>query len=302
MQESIAIILLLPILGHAVRVSNEFCRPRPTLVPIDNPEFKFFPYFVKLHQCGGSCDHIQPSVKSCIPLEDNEVSVTVQMVGTSEMRVIKVKNHTRCGCECVHGPENCDFELEEWKPDLCQCQCRNRDRPPVPCEAGKTWSKAQCRCVCNKQPQSCGPNKIWSKKACGCVCKEKKYIKCARKQKLVDEETCMCITKVMHPEAQKLSSPKPHPKGGLRQEFYIMIFIGQFVLLYSVFEAILYRKEAGLIYRITRSCLAKGAHLNSKESSEYIFSVSTSETVTNLSTETGHHHVEATVKGGQAVV
>lgn len=49
-----------------------------------------------------------------------------------------------------------------------------------------------------------------------------------------------------------------HFAGGLRQEFYVVMFIGQFVLMYLVFDAILYRKKAGLIYRITRSCSTKG--------------------------------------------
>ena len=38
----------------------------------------------------------------------------------------------------------------------------------------------------------------------------------------------------------------------------MILFIGEFVLLYMVFEAVLYRKKAGLIYRITRSCSTKG--------------------------------------------
>ena len=46
--------------------------------------------------------------------------------------------------------------------------------------------------------------------------------------------------------------------GGLRQEFYVVMFLGQFVVMYLVFDAILYRKKAGLIYRITRSCSTKG--------------------------------------------
>lgn len=42
--------------------------------------------------------------------------------------------------------------------------------------------------------------------------------------------------------------------GGFRQEFYIVLFLGQFAFMYLVFDAILYRKKAGLIYRLTRSC------------------------------------------------
>lgn len=301
MQESFALLVLLPLLGNAARVNNEFCRPRPTLVPIDNPDFKYFPYFVKLHRCGGSCDNIQPSVQSCIPLEYNEVSVTVQVVDTSEMRTIKEKNHTHCGCECVLSPEDCDFELEDWKPDTCQCKCRYSDAPPVPCGAGMTWSKTHCRCMCNKQPERCGPNKVWSKKACGCVCKERRYRNCAKKQKFVDEETCMC-TNVTPPQVGKVSSPKPRQKGGFRQEFYVMIFLGQFVFLYLVFDAILYRKKAGLIYRITSNCSTKGDHSNIKESREDIFSESSSTMVTHLPTETGQNNMVITVKGNQVAV
>lgn len=41
--------------------------------------------------------------------------------------------------------------------------------------------------------------------------------------------------------------------GELSQKFYIGLFLGQFVVLYFVFDAILYHKKAGLIYRVTRS-------------------------------------------------
>lgn len=46
--------------------------------------------------------------------------------------------------------------------------------------------------------------------------------------------------------------------GGFRQEFYVVIFLGQFVVMYLVFDAILYTKKAGLIYRLTRGCSSKG--------------------------------------------
>ena len=45
--------------------------------------------------------------------------------------------------------------------------------------------------------------------------------------------------------------------GGFRQEFYIVLFLGQFAFMYLVFDAILYRKKAGLIYRLTRRCSSK---------------------------------------------
>lgn len=57
--------------------------------------------------------------------------------------------------------------------------------------------------------------------------------------------------------------------GGFPQEFYIALFLGQFVLMYLVFDAILYRKKAGLIYRLTRSCSADKGNL-----SDYFIAIS----------------------------
>jgi len=97
------------------------------------------------------------------------------------------------------------------------------------------------------------------------------------------------------PETNQVSNPKPQQKGGLRQEFYVVMFIGQFVLMYLVFDAILYRKKAGLIYRITRSCSTKGDHSNMDSSREDIFSESSraSTVVTDLPTETGENNMVA---------
>ncbi|KAL9980734.1 hypothetical protein ACROYT_G009370 [Oculina patagonica] len=296
MQELFAVLLLLPLLGNSVHVNNEFCSPRPTLVAIDNPNYKFFPYFVKLHRCGGSCDNVQPSVQSCVPLQYNEVPVTVQVIGTSATKVIMEKNHTRCGCECVISPDDCNLDLEDWRPDICQCKCKYTDTPPVPCGQGMNWSKNHCRCMCNKEPEQCGPNKVWSAKACGCVCKERRYRNCARRQKFVDEETCMCTDVMQGPETNQVSSPNPQQKGGFRQEFYVVIFLGQFVVMFLVFDAILYSKKAGLIYRFTRSCSTKGDLSNIENSREDIFSDSsvTCTAVTDLPTETGQNNMAAT--------
>ena len=73
-----------------------------------------------------------------------------------------MQNHTSCGCECTLSPSQCDPIWENWKPDLCQCRCKYGDKPPKPCGNGLVWSKNDCRCVCNKEPEICPPNKVWS--------------------------------------------------------------------------------------------------------------------------------------------
>ena len=147
--------------SQLAKFDNELCKPRSTLVAIDKPSFKFFPYFVKLDRCGGSCNDIQPSIKSCVPLQYNEVSVSVKMVSTGETKIIKERNHTHCGCQCVITIDDCNLELEDWKQELCQCKCRFGDKPPTPCRDGFRWSKKDCRCICDKAPETCPSNKVW---------------------------------------------------------------------------------------------------------------------------------------------
>lgn len=299
MQGIFALILLLPMLGNSVHVENEYCRPRPTLVAIDKPNYKFFPYFINLHRCGGSCKKIQPSVRSCVPTQYTEVPVTVQVVGTKQWIEISMRNHTSCGCECTLSPSQCDPIWENWKPDLCQCRCKYGDKPPKPCGNGLVWSKNDCRCVCNKEPEICPLNKVWSSEKCGCVCTEERIRNCTKMKNSVDEETCMCTSTISEPETGKVSSTKPTQKGGFPQEFYIALFLGQFVLMYLVFDAILYRKKAGLIYRLTRSCSTDkvtitGSRSNIEDSREDIFSQSSSVVVmTDLPTQTGERNMAA---------
>lgn len=283
MQIFMFILLLLPFLIHSDKIDNECCRPRPTLVAIDNPNFKFFPYFVKLNRCGGSCDRIKPTVKSCISLQFREVPVTVQVVGTEEMTTIKERNHTQCGCECVIGFEDCNLEFEEWRPDLCQCKCKyGKKGPQKPCDNGFRWSKRHCRCVCDKEPQTCPSNKAWSPSECSCVCKDRKYRSCEKQNKIVDEKTCRCINENA-PKTSEVFASQPQQKGGLRQDLYIGLFLGQFVLLYLVFDAILFRKKAGLIYRLTKSCSSdKDDCSNIDGSREDICDDSNSTTVTDI--------------------
>ncbi|KAJ7374009.1 hypothetical protein OS493_009337 [Desmophyllum pertusum] len=108
----------------------------------------------------------------------------------------------------------------------------------------------------------------------------------------------MCTT-IMGPETNKVSSPKPQQKGGFRQEFYVVIFLGQFVVMYLVFDAILYRKQAGLIYRFTRTCSTKGDRSNIENSREDIFSESCGTAVTDLPMERGENNVAAIGKETQ---
>lgn len=283
MLKTLCLILLLPLFAQSAKFDNELCKPRSTLVAIDKPSFKFFPYFVKLDRCGGSCNDIQPSIKSCVPVKYNEVSVSVKMVSTGETKIIKERNHTHCGCQCVITLADCNLELEDWRPDLCQCKCKFGDKPPTPCRDGFRWSKKDCRCICDKAPETCPSNKVWSATECKCVCKDKKYKNCARQNKIVNEDTCRCMRDDKQPGTSEFSGSRPQQKGELSHEFYIGLFLGQFVFLYFVFDAILYHKKAGLIYRVTRSfCTNKGDRSNIECPRENVCCESNNTAVTDI--------------------
>ncbi|KAK3736332.1 hypothetical protein QZH41_020803, partial [Actinostola sp. cb2023] len=55
------------------------------------------------------------------------------------------------------------------------------------------WDKNQCRCECNKAPQTCPHKKEWNHESCSCVCSKRVINRCERKQKGLDYESCDCV-------------------------------------------------------------------------------------------------------------
>ena len=142
-------------------MSNEYCSARPTLVALGEPEYDFFPYFVKLNRCGGSCGSTKPTVQECVATEYTEVEISQISPVNGKHNLIKVKNHTKCGCSCVAKPDQCHPTYEMWNQNHCGCQClyRNSD-PPTPCKVGFKWNRASCKCMCARVPTTCGPQQV----------------------------------------------------------------------------------------------------------------------------------------------
>ena len=160
----------------AIHLPNQHCEPRPTLVALGHPHYNFFPFFVILHRCGGSCGTLSPTVKECVPTVYTDVPISHFPININSggLKTVIEKNHTSCGCRCVRKANECISQYEEWNENNCFCKCLyNNSDPPTPCPIGYTWNRNACRCECINAPHVCGASQV--------------RIVCKRCQKLYDE-------------------------------------------------------------------------------------------------------------------
>ena len=109
-----------------------YCALRPEVIAIDPNGHRYFPYFVELHRCSGSCSTISPATQHCVAKAWEDIPVKVYDYAQSKDNIIvTVKNHTLCGCECVTDPSSCDYEVQDWDQVNCRCKCRYPDEPPA---------------------------------------------------------------------------------------------------------------------------------------------------------------------------
>jgi hypothetical protein len=119
--------------GTAQQLENEFCNLRPTLIPIDQPSYRHFPYYVTLYRCGGSDGYISPRYRACTPATSEEIKIKVRNLETSQFTEVIETNHTSCKPGCANKKEMCDTEMQVWNEQSCSCECRYPDGPPEAC-------------------------------------------------------------------------------------------------------------------------------------------------------------------------
>ncbi|EDO31946.1 predicted protein [Nematostella vectensis] len=169
-----------------------FCSPRPSLVPVDHPYYNYWPFFVQLNRCGGSCSTASPRIQRCQAAQWSKISHTVFNFATGKTKVLLMTNHTSCNCSCAQTPDSCTADLEKWDPDSCSCACLNPKDKTYPCPEGFRWSQSLCRCICDRAPEVCSHEKEWNVEACQCICKEEIARICNEQQKLLNPNTCTC--------------------------------------------------------------------------------------------------------------
>nr|QNH72560.1 toxin candidate TRINITY_DN17559_c0_g1_i1 [Ceriantheomorphe brasiliensis] len=185
------VLVALP-LTDSVMMDNEFCGTRPTLVALDPVNHDYFPYFVTLSRCGGSCNTVPPNIFHCVAKTQTNVVLDVFSILSGTLEQVVLKNDTSCGCECVVKEDQCDPQMQVYKPDRCRCECKFNETS-IECAQNFKWNQEHCECLCDLEPQPCRDNMIWSPQDCRCQCSGIDQNRCMKRGKILDEEDCVCV-------------------------------------------------------------------------------------------------------------
>ena len=224
-----------------VELDNELCRPRRTVVAVDPSKYRYYPYFISLHQCNGACQNYTPLIRQCVKKEADPVYLWVFNELTLQNETLVLYNHTSCKCECVLDGSGCK-ETQKWDQKKCQCVCDQSQ--PKSCPEFYEWDESQCQCLCYR---TCPKKKNLNETNCSCQCKPGKYRKCNEKGKLLNESDCKCI------EPGRLYDDEQCT--GLPTKWAIIIIIISFFAFFIfAFDCILFGKRTGCFYISTHLC------------------------------------------------
>jgi len=181
-----------PFTSDAIMLDNAFCAVRPALVPVDPQNHDYFPYFVTLNRCSGSCNTVPPNIFHCVAKTQADVVVEAFSILSGVLEQVTLKNDTACKCECVVKADQCDKEWQVYKPDRCRCECKYESEN-VQCAPNFKWNQEHCECLCDLEPQPCRADMFWSPQDCRCRCSGIDRDRCLRSGKVLDEEDCVCV-------------------------------------------------------------------------------------------------------------
>ena len=107
---------------------------------------------------------------------------------SKEVTLVRVTNHTKCGCLCEVKPADCDNRTHVYSNESCRCECKPQG---VACPINFRWNPEKCQCVCDptKIQHMCTKRYQFDDKKCRCVCSRKS---CKVKRKIRDPRDCRC--------------------------------------------------------------------------------------------------------------
>lgn len=231
------------------------------MIPIDAPRYQYYPFFVNVYRCSGGCSTNSPDTYHCSATAWNNVTGVVIDLQSRTRKVLTVLNHTSCECACVTKAQDC-FENELFDEDICDCQCKYQDEPPAGCPGRFSWNQFQCKCVCARPVEFCPVNMEWSNTACGCVCNQTVLELCEWGKKSLNASTCECEgpkTIVTNTVLGKRNVEITNWK------HLVLYMVGEFVVLFLLFDLILYYNHgSGIICKACR-CLRRATSNNGQE-------------------------------------
>ena len=99
---------------------------------------------------------------------------------------VRMTNHTKCGCQCVTKPTDCDNKTQHYSRENCRCECKPQQ---VRCPFNHRWDPIKCECRCNPSSKAiCGKRREFDDNRCACVCSSKS----CRHNKVRDLTDCRC--------------------------------------------------------------------------------------------------------------
>lgn len=178
------------------------CAPRPELIEVPQPKYEnafYFPFFVTLHRCGGSCG-ARPFETSCQLQEKEDFNLLVSKTSWSsssdrldetsnEITPVRMTNHSSCSCQCKVKPSDCDNRTQRYSKENCRCDCI---RGFMPCPRNHRWDPIKCQCICspsNAVRAECTKRVEFDMESCRCTCSKKR---CKNRAKVRDPKTCRC--------------------------------------------------------------------------------------------------------------
>ncbi|KXJ10192.1 balbiani ring protein 3 [Exaiptasia diaphana] len=238
--------------GLSGGIEMQYCTPRPQLIAIDSPYFNYFPYFVQLHRCGGTCSAVSPRIQTCSAATTKTISKTVYDLSRGSVAtVLQLVNHTSCNCSCTQSPGSCAKDLEIWNPDSCSCKCKIPVGQSHPCPINFKWNQHICKCICDLAPKVCDVDKEWNTDYCGCLCSPDAFKRCAKQNQQIDKDTCACYSG---------SPPDIAARGGSGVNRNVMIgcMFAELFLLLLLFDVFLYcRYGHGVLTFLQGKCCSK---------------------------------------------
>ncbi|XP_022798383.1 vascular endothelial growth factor C-like [Stylophora pistillata] len=248
----------------AKSLPNVFCQPHETIIPVDPTNYGYYPFYVNLHRCSGSANSASPKVQHCVAQRYEEINVEVHSRAANFRTIFTMQNHTSCTHKCVASPLDCDLAVQDWDENECACKCRYLEGPPkeLACKKGFSWNQFQCKCVCARPVEFCPVNMEWSNTACGCVCNQTVLELCEWGKKSLNASTCECEgpkTIVTNTVLGKRNVEITNWK------HLVLYMVGEFVVLFLLFDLILYYNHgSGIICKACR-CLRRATSNNGQE-------------------------------------
>ena len=103
---------------------NQKCMSRPKIVDVNADEPVFYPYFIKVNKCLGSCNNINdPFAKLCVPDVVKNINVKVFNLMSRIKETRQMVWHETCKCVCRLTEAFCNVR-QVWNENKCQCECK----------------------------------------------------------------------------------------------------------------------------------------------------------------------------------